>query len=160
MWACRLNPGWRFTPERYPGLFNGKAKVTGRLEVEDDLHVAGGCNGCIITPSDRNLKANLSAINPRAVLDRLAALPIREWSYKTDDPSVRHVGPMAQDFRAAFGLGTGDKHIDLIDAQGVTMAAVQALYQQNQELARKVERLQAQLNQVRRAVRRGRAAKR
>ena len=149
----------------YGGIFFGKVKVNGALQVSS-------CTGCTIS-SDRNLKANVSSINPRVVLDRLAALPIRQWSYKDDEPVIRHMGPMAQDFRAAFNLGADDKHIDMVDANGVTMASVQALYQlmlekdrQNQELNRKVERLerqleqqQAQLDQVRRAVRR-RAARR
>jgi hypothetical protein len=130
------------------------------------VKVVGGCDGCTAAPSDRALKANITAVNPRSVLDRLAALPIGEWSYKSDEPSTRHLGPMAQDFRAAFQLGADDKHIDLIDANGVTMAAIQGLYQQNQELAAEVRQLraqmarqQAQLNQVRRAVR-GRAVRR
>jgi trimeric autotransporter adhesin len=79
---------------------------------------------------------------------------------------VRHLGPVAQDFRAAFGLGSDDTSIGVVDASGVALASIQALYQmmlekdrQNQELNRKVGRLQAQLNQVRRAVR-GRGRKR
>ena len=32
---------------------------------------------------------------------------------------------MAQDFRAAFGLGEDDKHISAIDEGGVALAAVQ-----------------------------------
>jgi hypothetical protein len=135
-------------------VFNdGNAKVQGTLEV-----VGGSCTGCS-PPSDRNLKANISMVNPRAILQKLAAIPIQAWNYKSEGPSVRHVGPMAQDFREAFGLGKDDKTLNTVDAQGVTMAAVQALYQQNQELARKLERLQAQLNQMRRAVRRKRASR-
>jgi hypothetical protein len=154
------------TDTGYAGYFEGKAKVTNTLEVLN-------CTGCTVAPSDRALKANLSSIDPRSVLDKLAALPIRTWNYKSDSPSVRHVGPMAQDFRAAFNLGKDDKHIDMVDASGVTMASVQALYQlmlekdkqierqgsQIATLTRTVEQQQAQLNQVRRAVRR-RAAKR
>ena len=147
----------------YAGYFAGKARVTGHLDVES-------CTGCTIS-SDQNLKANFSTISPRSVLDRLAALPIRAWNYKSDAPSVRHVGPMAQDFRAAFNLGADDLHIDMIDANGVTMAAIQGLYQQNKELLaevrqqnkelmRKVERLQTQLNQVKRTIRSKHAAKR
>lgn len=83
------------------------------------------------------------------------------------DAATRHIGPMVQDFRAAFQLGADDKHIDLIDANGVTMAAIQGLYQQSQELAAEVRQLraqmtqqQAQLNQVKRTVRGRRAARR
>ena len=133
----------------WAGYFNGPVAII------------GGCQGCTTAVSDRALKANISAVDPRSVLDKLAALPVQAWNYKGDKPSVRHVGPMAQDFRSAFNLGADDKHIDMIDANGVTMAAIQGLYQQNQELAAEVRQLraqmaqqQAQLNKVRRAVRR------
>ncbi len=142
----------------YAGYFIGKVRVYGALQVNS-------CTGCTSTSSDRALKAGISSVDARSLLDRLAALPINEWSYKTDGPTVRHVGPMAQDFRAAFNLGDDDKHIDLIDASGVTMAAVQALYRQNRELMDRVGQLearltrqQAQLDRVRRRLRHTRAA--
>ncbi len=37
------------------------------------------------------------------------------------------MGPMAQDFRAAFGLGVSDELIDTIDPDGVALAAIQGL---------------------------------
>ena len=61
-------------------------------------------------------------------MEKLASLPISTWNYKSDPPSVRHLGPMAQDFAAAFGLGGDDRVINLLDANGVLMVAVQALY--------------------------------
>lgn len=61
------------------------------------------------------------------VLDRLVELPVSLWTYGWDEPSVRHLGPMAQDFAAAFGLGDTDREIFLLDATGVCMAAIQAL---------------------------------
>ena len=79
--------------------------------------------------SDRNVKANVSAVDGQALLARLAAIPVSTWNYKTQPDSVRHMGPMAQDFRAAFGLGEDDKHISTLDAEGVALAAIQALYQ-------------------------------
>jgi Chaperone of endosialidase len=159
----------------YAGFFRGKAKVTGNLEAAGGLTVTGGaCTGCARVQSDQNLKTNFSTVNPRFVLDRLARLPIRQWNYKTDEPSVRHIGPMAQDFRIAFNLGVDDKHIDMIDANGVTMAAIQGLYQmvqekdkKNEQLASEVQQLraqvrqqQAQLNQVKRTIKRKRTARR
>ena len=69
------------------------------------------------------------------VLARLASVPVSTWSYTSQDPSIRHMGPMAQDFRAAFGLGEDDKHISTVDADGVALAAIQALYAQDQALA-------------------------
>jgi hypothetical protein len=63
------------------------------------------------------------------VLDRLVTMPVQLWSYGWDDASVRHLGPMAQDFAAAFGLGDTDREIYLLDATGVCMAAIQALHE-------------------------------
>src|ERR1700761_8619117 len=60
--------------------------------------------------SDRNLKENLTPIDARDFLDECTSLPITRWNFK-EDKTTEHIGPMAQDFRAAFGLGTDDKHI-------------------------------------------------
>ena len=68
------------------------------------------------------------AVRGSEVLEKLAELPISTWNYKGEDPSVRHMGPMAQDFFATFGLGGDDKTINLLDANGVVMVAIQALY--------------------------------
>ena len=68
------------------------------------------------------------------VLARLAEVPITAWNYKAEDSSVRHMGPTAQDFYAAFGLGQDDRHIAALDSSGVALAAIQGLYQQVQQL--------------------------
>ena len=57
-------------------------------------------------------------------------MPISTWNYKAQTDSVRHMGPMAQDFHAAFGLGVSDKLIDTIDPDGVALAAIQGLKQE------------------------------
>ncbi len=95
--------------------------------------------------SDRAAKTGLVAVNPKAVLDRLAAMPIYEWSYQAQGPGVRHLGPTAQDFRAAFGLGEDDRHISTVDADGVALAAIQALHQENRELKARLQALEARL---------------
>ena len=61
------------------------------------------------------------------MLEKIARMPIMEWSYKAQDASIRHVGPTAQDFRAAFGLGESERHIGTLDAEGVALAGVKAL---------------------------------
>ncbi len=84
---------------------------------------------CTCIPiSDRNVKEAFHSIDPLSILDRLSELPITMWNYKWNDASVRHIGPMAQDFVAAFGVGEDDKHICPVDAQGVAFAAIQGLY--------------------------------
>ncbi|HKQ50824.1 MAG TPA: tail fiber domain-containing protein, partial [Pyrinomonadaceae bacterium] len=148
---------WGQSDSGKAGQFDGPVTIGGLL-------TANGCNGCG-PPSDRSLKANFSSINPRFVLNRLAQIPIQTWNYKSE-PGVRHIGAMAQDFHAAFNFGADDHTLSVVDAHGVTMAAIQGLYQQNLELARQVERqgrqierLQARLNRRRGASRSGRAAK-
>ena len=91
-------------------------------------YLAAG-SGTWTSVSDRNVKENIQRIDGKEVLHRLASVPISTWSYKTEDRSVRHMGPMAQDLHAAFGLGDSDKSIGVIDADGISMAAIQGLHQ-------------------------------
>lgn len=85
--------------------------------------------------------ADFEPVDGQDLLEKLAALPISTWNYVFDDASVRHLGPMAQDFAAAFGLGADNRVINLVDANGVAMVAIQALY-------RRVVALEAQLAAV------------
>jgi len=62
-----------------------------------------------------------------AVLERLDAMEISTWNYKAQDEGIRHIGPMAQDFRAAFAVGEDEKRISTVDADGVALAAIQGL---------------------------------
>jgi hypothetical protein len=87
-------------------------------------------SGTWASASDRNLKTDVARIDDAAVLDKVAQLPISRWSYKSER-GVRHVGPMAQDFYAAFGVGEDDKHITSIDEDGVALAAIKALHAEN-----------------------------
>ena len=78
--------------------------------------------------SDRNAKENFTSVDARQVLAKVTAMPITEWNYKTDAATQKHIGPMAQDFHAAFGVnGSDDKHISVIDEGGVALAAIQGL---------------------------------
>ena len=124
------------TPPKSDAPVTTASGTAGNLVVTGSVTATNFANS-----SDRALKSGFATVNPRAVLDRLAALPVQTWSYKSEGADVRHIGPMAQDFKAAFDLGADDKHISTVDAQGVTMAAVQGLYQLAQEKDRQIERL-------------------
>lgn len=104
---------------------------------------AGG--GSWSSMSDRNAKENFAPVNNEELLERLVAIPIGTWKYKTQDASVRHIGPMAQDFYSAFAVGEDERHITSIDADGVALAAIQALYKQNRDLK---EQLTKQKNDI------------
>ncbi len=86
--------------------------------------------------SDRAAKENFTPVSPGEVLAKVAALPLARWTYK-DAPGVEHIGPVAQDFHAAFGLnGDDDKHIATVDADGVALAAIQGL---NEKIERRMK---------------------
>src|SRR5947207_11039708 len=110
-------------------------------------HPSSSChNDCV--KSDRNVKTNIEPIDQRDVLARVAKMPIEKWNYKDDDASVRHIGPMAQDFHAAFGLGDTDKAIYTVDGNGVALASIQALYQIVQEKDQKIAGLESRLAEL------------
>lgn len=110
------------------------------------LHVTGNVlvEGNVTEHSDVNAKEHFAPVNGREVLVRLAEMPVTTWSFKADDPSVRHMGPMAQDFYAAFGLGRDERHIAPLDTNGVALAGVQELYQMMQEQDAQIAQLQQQ----------------
>ena len=82
--------------------------------------------------SDRNAKENFETVDSREVLEKVAAMPISRWNFIGDEETP-HIGPMAQDFHAAFGTGTDDKHIATVDADGVALAAIQGLNEKLEE---------------------------
>ena len=102
--------------------------------------------------SDRNLKTDIQSIEPLQLLERLVAMPIQQWRYIGQPGEVLHIGPMAQDFAAAFGVGENDTTISTVDADGVALAAIQGLNQKLEaELAQSRSEnagLQAQLQQL------------
>ena len=118
-----------------PANVGSRGAVTG-VEV-----AAGG--GAWSSISDRASKENFLAIDGEDVLRRLRGVPVTSWNYKTQDGSIRHLGPMAQDFHAAFGLGESERLINTVDIDGINMVATQALEARTSAQARRIEALEA-----------------
>jgi len=95
--------------------------------------MAAGGNAWIAV-SDSTKKRNIRLSDTKAVLTKISELPIKEWEYKSEAEGTEHIGPMAQDFWNAFGLGSDSLGIETIDADGVLFAAVQELASQNARL--------------------------
>src|SRR5262249_30786504 len=91
--------------------------------------------------SDRAAKTNVGVVDCQAVLEKVAELPLQTWHYIDQEPGVRHIGPMAQDFAAAFGVGKDDKTIHSLDADGVALAAIQGLYALVQKQSARIQKL-------------------
>lgn len=111
----------------------------------------GLTNGCTLAPgggqwactSDSTTKTRIGTIDGDAILGSLRTLPIGTWEYRTE-PGARHLGPMAQDFRRAFGLGADERSIAVLDASGVALAAAQALDARTRTLLDANARLRAE----------------
>ena len=84
--------------------------------------------GTLTQSSDRNTKHDIETVDTETVLATLLELPIATWRYN-DSPEGLHLGPMAQDFHAAFGLGESETGLSSIDTGGVALAAIQGLSQ-------------------------------
>jgi trimeric autotransporter adhesin len=125
----------------------------GTLNPTNKLMVVNArCDGSSwINASDRNLKQGFAGVDAQMVLARVAALPVTTWSYKTQ-PEQKHLGPVAQDFRAAFGLGQDDTSISTVDESGVALAAIQGLNQKLNEKDARISALEKELSELKEAV--------
>jgi hypothetical protein len=95
--------------------------------------------------SDVALKENRDPVDAQDVLEHLLTVPIETWNYIADPDAIRHMGPMAQDFFSAYGLGVDDR-LNAIDVQGVALAAIQALHEDVQEKEAQLVELEARLS--------------
>lgn len=99
-------------------------------------------SGNLTEGSDRNNKQAIQPIDSMDVLETVAKLPLSTWEYKGQD-GVKHLGPMAQDFHAAFGLGNTPKGISSIDTEGVALAAIKGLNEVVQAKDQEIQSLKA-----------------
>ncbi len=105
-------------------------------------------NGAYLSPggtwtnaSSRFFKQDFASIDAGEVLSKLAAMPIQTWSYLNGTLDGRHLGPVAEDFATAFGLGNDSQHISTVDANGVALVAIQGL---NSKVDSRVGQLEAE----------------
>jgi hypothetical protein len=97
----------------------------GPLQMGSGAYVSAG--GVWTNASDRDLKENFVPVAPADILLKIDALPVMEWNFRSEDPSVRHIGPVAQDFFSIFRLGTSSTSISTIDPSGIALAGIQGL---------------------------------
>lgn len=134
------------------GFVSVTANANGILIPGGNLTVNGpiSCQSLNQT-SDRAAKENFAAIDCQKVLEKVSGLPITRWNYKTET-SAEHVGPMAQDFYAAFSLGSDDKHINTVDEGGIALVAIQGLNQVVKEKDAEIAALKQRLDNLEKAV--------
>jgi len=119
-----------------------QTKLLFYLQNDGDLVIAG----TLTQNSDVNSKENISPVDGQMVLSRLEQVPVTTWNFKGDDNAARHLGPMAQDFHAAFGLGNDDLSIAPMDATGVALAAIKELNSLVREKEKRIAELEARIS--------------
>jgi len=126
--------------------FAGGARVFTNQGLTSGVEISAG-GGSWNTVSDRRKKENFEALDTEEILHKLAQLPLTSWNYKSQPATTRHIGPMAQDFYAAFGLDgiANDTTINTGDIDGVNMAAIQALEKRTRALQQENDQLKAKL---------------
>jgi trimeric autotransporter adhesin len=103
--------------------------------------------------SDRNSKKNIVTVNYQEILERLVKVPVAQWNYKWEkDNDVPNLGPMAQDFKAAFYPGRDDKSITTLEFDGVELAAIQGLNQKLSEQEAALKNKDSEIQELRQAV--------
>lgn len=108
-----------------------------------------------VTISDRNAKKDFAPVDSVDVLEKLAALPITRWHYRWEEESATpHIGPMAQDFKAAFYPGRDDKSISTQEADGVALAAIQGLNRKLEQQRAENAELKQELAELKKLVHR------
>jgi hypothetical protein len=99
---------------------------------------------------DRDSKENFTEIDAGELLEQVASLPITMYNYKGESDDVKHIGPVAQDFYATFGVGSDEKAISSQDVAGISLASVQELYKRAREREDEIARLLARIEELER----------
>lgn len=128
---------WNLSHQQTPGV-QFKLTPTGNLTIL----------GTLTQGSSRLIKDNIVPVESALVLERVLELPLATWHYTNDDSGALHLGPMAEDFRAAFGLGTNDRSLAPSDVAGAALAAVKGLHQVVQEKGARIAELEARLGDL------------
>lgn len=122
----------------------GTASPAARLDVMGDAIV----RGTLSQLSSRTAKENFALADGKLVLAKLEKMPISTWNYRGSDANDRHLGPVAEDFHEAFGLGTSDHFVAPTDMAGVALASVKALQDEISERDQRIAALEKRLHDL------------
>ena len=143
--GATANTPYNYIASSPPAPSSGDITNSGDLYIDRDLEVQQTIyvGNSVQQLSDRNAKEQFTPVDTKDILEKVASLPITSWQYKPrgelpdneqKESSVRHIGPVAQDFYAAFQIGLNERTIATVDADGIALAAIQALKTENDTL--------------------------
>jgi hypothetical protein len=124
----------------------GVADPSHPFEHSSGAHLTVG--GVFTNASDVNLKENFRAVDGEEILSKIDQLEISQWNYISESNEVTHIGPTAQDFKAAFGVGDNDRSISTIDPAGIALVAVKELRKENLELKAQIAELKTMVEKL------------
>ena len=136
-WTFDNDPNVNSAAGAHAGLFRITKAGTGVVEFGVDGYGNGVFYGTStatnhVNSSSRELKTGFTPVDTKAVLEQLVALPITTWHFRSEEPKATHIGPVAEDFQAIFGMGDG-RHLSTVDTSGVAFAAIQGLQRSQEE---------------------------
>ena len=150
------------TPTGFLGINRGGSAISTPIVVGTSGSTGNGANltagGVWTNASSRTFKHDFQALDADEVLQRVLELSIQSWRYKDSDEG-RHLGPVAEDFSDAFGLGDDAQHIATVDEEGVALAAIQGLAQRLERQRELQSRLEARLGELEAELRSARGEK-
>lgn len=115
-----------------------------RLTPSGNMTIAG----TLTQGSSRDIKTAIEPVNGSDILQRVVDLPLSTWTYTADEKGSRHLGPMAEDFKEAFALGSSPKGLSTMDTSGVALAAIQGLYDLVEQQNRQIQALQQRIDEM------------
>ena len=131
---------------REDGTFSFNNLGTSVMALQPDGNLRIG--GVLTEGSSRDIKENIETVNPSQILAKVVDLPISTWNYITDENDTQHLGPMAQDFHATFGLGDDETKIATLDTSGVALAAIKGLNDKLNEKVDVLEKVNAKVSEL------------
>lgn len=127
---------------------SGGARILSNSQATVGVLLAPGGNSWSVL-SDRALKEHMTPVDGQLILQKLSLIPITQWNLKSQDASIRHIGPVAQDFYAAFGLGESDHYISSSDIDGIALVSIQALFELLLEKNEQIQQLTSEIQALR-----------
>ncbi len=124
-------------------------RASGGFRLRTNPTLTNGCNIAAsgtnwVCSSSRTLKENFVPVDGEEILARIRRVPLNRWTLIDDQARTPHIGPFAEDFYAAFGVGDDPKAIGHQDIDGVNFAGVQALEQRTRTQAEEIAALRSE----------------
>lgn len=151
-------PAFRFFDSNSGQTWQFRGAQSGSFFIDDpatagtEVEIRSGgemrLSGAIVQTSSRAKKQGFAEIDANDILNKVVNLDISQWNYIADPKAARHIGPVAEDFYAAFKLGSEPTGISPVDTAGVTFASIQALHSKAVNQETEIQELKARISEL------------